>query len=68
MHLQPYFRMNPFITLNGNGRGTTDAYIGGYCDNVSSDIFNRGLCLPSDNKMTKQDQDIIIEIIKGCFD
>lgn len=68
MHLQPYFRMNPFITTNGNGRGKTDAYIGGFCDNVSSDIFDRGLCLPSDNKMTKQDQDIIIEIIKGCFD
>ena len=34
---------------------------------VGMDIFNRGLCLPSDNKMTPEQQDIIIEIIKGCF-
>lgn len=68
MHLQPYFRMNPFITANGNGRGMTDAYIGGRCDDVGSDIFNRGLCLPSDNKMTKEEQDKVIEIIKSCFE
>jgi len=32
------------------------------------DIFNRGLCLPSDNKMTVEQQDYIIEVIKGCFE
>lgn len=31
------------------------------------DIFRRGLCLPSDNKMTTEQQDIVIEIIKDCF-
>ena len=35
---------------------------------VGMDIFERGLCLPSDNKMTKEEQDIIIEIIRSCFD
>lgn len=67
MHMQPLYRMNPFITKDGNGRATTNAYIEGGIKDVGSDIFNRGLCLPSDNKMTKEEQDRVIEIIKGCF-
>jgi dTDP-4-amino-4,6-dideoxygalactose transaminase len=68
MHMQPIYRMNPFVTANGNGRGQSNAYInqGGIVD-VGADIFQRGLCLPSDNKMTEEEQDIVIEIIKGCF-
>jgi dTDP-4-amino-4,6-dideoxygalactose transaminase len=68
MHMQPIYRMNPFVTANGNGRGQSNAYInqGGIVD-VGADIFQRGLCLPSDNKMTEEEQEIIIEIIKGCF-
>ena len=34
---------------------------------VGMDIFHRGLCLPSDNKMTAEQQDRIIEVIKECF-
>jgi dTDP-4-amino-4,6-dideoxygalactose transaminase len=34
---------------------------------VGADIFRRGLCLPSDNKMTPEQQDVVIEIIKRCF-
>ena len=67
MHMQPIFRMNPFITVEGNGRGKTNAYIAGEGVDVGADIFNRGLCLPSDNKMTPEEQDVIIEIIKSCF-
>ncbi len=67
MHMQPLYRMNPFITINGNGRAQTNAYIAGGINTVNEDIFNRGLCLPSDNKMTKEEQSKIIEIIKGCF-
>lgn len=67
MHMQPIFRMNPFITRNGNGRAQTNAYIDGISTDIGMDIFNRGLCLPSDNKMTEEQQDIIIEIIKKCF-
>ena len=59
--------MNPFITKNGNGRAQTNAYIKEQSEDVGMDIFNRGLCLPSDNKMTKEQQDIIIEAIKNCF-
>ena len=67
MHMQPIYRMNPFITKNGNGRAQTNAYIKEQAEDVGMDIFNRGLCLPSDNKMTKEQQDVIIEVIKNCF-
>lgn len=67
MHMQPMYRMNPFITRDGNGRGRTNAYIFGSGIDVGADIFNRGLCLPSDIKMTVEEQDRIIEIIKCCF-
>jgi len=68
MHMQPIYRMNPFITINGNGRGQTNAYIAGDLEDVGADIFERGLCLPSDNKMTAEEQNKIIEIIRSCFD
>ena len=75
MHMQPIYRMNPFITREGNGRARTNAYIAGGARgtdgkplDVGMDIFNRGLCLPSDNKMTPQQQDAVIEIIRSCFD
>ena len=68
MHMQPIYRMNPFITRAGNGRARTNAYIEGESLDIGADIFERGLCLPSDNKMTEEQQDIIIEIIKGCFE
>ena len=67
MHMQPVYRMNPFVTTEGNGRGRTNAYIAGCGVDVGADIFRRGLCLPSDNKMTPQEQDVIIEIVKSCF-
>ena len=68
MHSQPIYRMNPFITAKGNGRGQSNAYIDeGEVQDVNMDIFDRGLCLPSDNKMTPDQQDIIIEAIKDCF-
>ena len=67
MHMQPIYRNNPYITKDGDGRANTNAYIAGETIDVGMDIFNRGLCLPSDNKMTPEQQDIIIEIIKGCF-
>ena len=68
MHMQPIFRMNPFITREGNGRGKTNAYIAGSGIDVGMDIFCRGLCLPSDNKMTAEEQDKVIEIIRACFE
>ena len=67
MHMQPIYRTNPFVTVEGNGRGRTNAYIKGSGVDVGADIFHRGLCLPSDNKMTPEQQDRIIEIIHRCF-
>ena len=67
MRMQPICRMNPFVTKNGNGRAQTNAYIAGDSCDVGMDIFQRGLCLPSDNKMTPEEQDVIIEAIKNCF-
>ena len=68
MHMQPIYRMNPFVTREGNGRARTNAYIAGEGADVGMDIFARGLCLPSDNKMTKEQQDRIIEVIRACFE
>lgn len=68
MHMQPIYRMNPFVTVNGNGRAKTNAYIEGSGVDVGADIFNRGLCLPSDNKMTAEQQDRVIEVVKACFE
>ena len=74
MHMQPIYRMNGFITREGNGRAKTNAYISGGAVgkdgrplDVGMDIFHRGLCLPSDNKMTIEQQDAIIQTIKRCF-
>ena len=67
MHMQPIYRTNAFVTVEGNGRGNTNAYINGSGIDVGADIFRRGLCLPSDNKLTPEQQDIIIDIIHRCF-
>lgn len=75
MHMQPIYRMNGFVTREGNGRAKTNAYISGGAVgkdgrplDVGMDIFHRGLCLPSDNKMTAEQQDVIIRVIRGCFE
>lgn len=68
MHLQPMYRGNDFVTVDGIRRGCSDAYIDREQDvAVTEDIFNRGLCLPSDNKMSKFQQDTVIEVIHRCF-
>ena len=74
MHMQPLYRSNGFVTREGNGRAISNAYIAGGKSgldgrplDVGMDIFSRGLCLPSDNKMTPEQQKNIIEIVKSCF-
>lgn len=54
MHMQPIFRGHKYVTV-GNGM------------DVGADIFSRGLCLPSDIKMTVEQQEVVMEIIKSCF-
>ncbi|MBQ3589975.1 MAG: DegT/DnrJ/EryC1/StrS family aminotransferase, partial [Clostridia bacterium] len=53
MHMQPVFAKNDFISA--------------YDTPAGEDIFSRGLCLPSDIKMTSAEQDLVIEAIKECF-
>ena len=54
MHAQPIYGNNEFVSRDINS-------------DVSMDIFTRGLCLPSDNKMTPEEQAVVIEIVKKCF-
>lgn len=75
MHMQPIYRNNEFVTREGSGRAVTNAYIAGGVRgadgnllDVGADIFQRGLCLPSDNKMTESEQSKIIDIIRSCFE
>ncbi len=55
MHMQPLFAGSAFVSADGKS-------------DVGADIFERGLCLPSDIKMTEQEQDVIIEIVRKCFE
>lgn len=75
MHMQPVYRMHGFVTREGDGRAMTNAYISGGAVGVDGkpldvgmDIFHRGLCLPSDNKMTSEQQEKIIKVICECFE
>lgn len=53
MHMQPVFKDNEFVSIDNK--------------NNSKDIFERGLCLPSDIKMTKEEQQRVIDLVKECF-
>ena len=68
MHMQPMYRMHAVIGRNGSLRGQTNAYIEGEAIDIGADIFQRGVCLPSDNKMTIHQQNQIIEVVKACFE
>ena len=70
MHMQPVYRNHGFVTAEGRGRGRgrSNAYIKEEeTADVGADIFRRGLCLPSDNKITREQQEIMIETIHRCF-
>ena len=67
MHMQPIYQSHAFITVEGNGRGRSNAYIAGNRHRCWRGYFQRGLCLPWDNKMTPDQQDVVIDIIRRCF-
>lgn len=54
MHVQPIYRINLFIVHDDNGRARSTTNILGDCVGIDMDIFNSGLCLPSDNRMIKE--------------
>lgn len=71
MHMQPMYSANPFVTREGllnAGEGSSAVGRDGNPLDVGRDIFNRGVCLPSDNKMTAEQQDIVIKLVAGCFE
>ena len=67
MHMQPMYRMHECVGREGSLRCRTNAYIAGGVADVGADIFQRGLCLPSDNKLTEEQVDGIIALIHACF-
>ena len=74
MHMQPIYRKHEFVNREGHCRGLSIAYIAGGMAgkdgtpmDIGADLFDRGLCLPSDNKMTAEEQERIIEVVKACF-
>jgi dTDP-4-amino-4,6-dideoxygalactose transaminase len=68
MHMQPMYRMHEVIGRDGSLRCRTNAYIAGGVKDIGADIFARGCCLPSDNKMTVEEQDVVIAAIRSCFE
>ena len=68
MHMQNIYKNYGFVTVHGSGRGCSNAYIDeGKSLDVGADIFDIGVCLPSDIKMSDEEQDRVIEIIRRCF-
>ena len=61
MHMQPIYHGHKYVTAEGISEGNDPE------SDIDVDIFRRGLCLPSDNKMTTEEQDGVIEIIHRCF-
>ena len=55
MHMQPIYHANAFVAAKAGV-------------DVGRDIFTRGLCLPSDIKMTEEEQDMVIQTVRSCFD
>ncbi|MFR7831653.1 MAG: hypothetical protein ACLU3F_09980 [Blautia wexlerae] len=66
--MQPIYRLNPFVVRDETDVPDQMRILQVGVADVGMDIFTRGLCLPSDNKMTAEQQDRIIEVIKACFE
>lgn len=65
MHLQPLYKKNTFVSIVEDEKDQ-NTFLASEAD-VGKDIFSRGLCLPSDNKITEKQQDVVIDIIHRCF-
>jgi dTDP-4-amino-4,6-dideoxygalactose transaminase len=55
MHLQPFYKKYEFYSIKEEGTS------------IAEDLFNRGLCLPSDTKMSMEDLDRVTAIIKSVM-
>ena len=68
MHMQPIYQKNAFVTREGMVKINADKGADGMPLDVGRDIFHRGVCLPSDNKMTAEQQERVIEVVRACFE
>ncbi|MBU5681108.1 DegT/DnrJ/EryC1/StrS family aminotransferase, partial [Blautia sp. MSJ-9] len=68
MHMQPIYSDNEFVMADGSKKSSAIGYDESELTDVGADIFSRGICLPSDIKMTQQQQDRIIETVSACFE
>lgn len=68
MHLQPMYRNHEFISVDGGRRAFDGCYsrMLGHVDE-SRDLFGKVICLPSDIRMTEEEQERVVEIICACF-
>ena len=68
MHMQPIYSGSSFITRYGKLEYIDPINASKQTKDVGSDIFQRGLCLPSDIKMSTEEQDRIIDVVRACFE
>ena len=69
LHKQPIYRNHEFVTAEGCRRYNSSLFYKKIVPaDTSADIFCRGLCLPSDIKMTEAEQDTVIEIVRRCLE
>ena len=53
MHLQPLYKNNKYVNIDNN--------------DISAELFDRGLCLPSGSSLSVKDQNRVIDIVLSCF-
>ncbi|MCI8732653.1 MAG: hypothetical protein HFH57_16455 [Lachnospiraceae bacterium] len=70
MHMQPVFRSHEQITLDGGRRTYEQFYMDSFLirGNESEALFKRGVCLPSDVRMTEEEQERVMDVVWGGFD
>ncbi len=66
MHMQPLYAKYAFVTGDGVWKPAMGA--ASHDANVGEDLFHRGLCLPSDIKMTAEQQEVVIKLVRSCFE
>lgn len=68
MYATVMYRLHEFVTEDGTSRYRSNAYIADGVEDVGADIFQRGVCMPSDNKMTAEEQNRFVGVTKTCFE
>ena len=69
LHMQPIFCNHEQITLDGGRRTYEQFYMDSFLirGNESAALFKRGLCLPSDIRMTEEEQERVMDMVYASF-